>query len=53
VANLIDYFSKEKPSLYIYFKEFSPVDSKIEKIQEDYNVFYSGCIAGNTKKADY
>ena len=53
VVNLIDYFSKEKPSLYIYFKELSPVDSKIEKIQEDYNVFYSGCIAENTKKADY
>ncbi len=53
VANLVDYFSNEKPTLYIYFKEYDLGDHKIEKIQENYSIFYSECIANNTKKAEY
>ncbi len=52
MANLVDYFSKEKPSLFIYLKEYSLAEYKTEKIQEEYNIFYSECITVNINKAD-
>ncbi len=42
VANFVDYFSKPKPSLYIYFEEFNP--EKNTKLEQSYNQFYSNCI---------
>ena len=53
MANLVEYFSKEKPSLFIYLKEYSQAEYKTKKMQEDYNKFYSECIADNIKKAKY
>jgi hypothetical protein len=52
LANLIDYFSSEKPSLFIYLNEYNNLNTDIEKIQKDYNLFYSGCVAENIKKAE-
>ncbi len=52
LANLIDYFSNQKPSLFIYLKEYNNMNTDIEKIQKEYNMFYSGCVAENIKKAE-
>ncbi len=52
LANLIDYFSNQKPSLFIYLKEYDNMNTDIEKIQKEYNMFYSGCVAENIKKAE-
>ncbi len=52
MANLVDYFSEEKASLFIYLREYDPEDHKTERLQEDYNRFYSECVSTNIKKAD-
>ncbi len=52
MVNLVDYFSEERPSLFIYLREYNPVEYKTEMIQEDYNRFYSECVAVNINKAD-
>jgi len=52
LANLVDYLSKEKPSLSIYLQEWKRSDNDIEKIQEDYNHFFEGCVAANINKAE-
>lgn len=46
VANLIEYLSNQKPTLFIYYQEYKGAFS-LEKISEEYNNFYSGCIARN------
>lgn len=52
MANLVDYFSEEKPSLFIYLREYDPEEHTTEKLQEDYNRFYSECVSANIKKAN-
>jgi 1-acyl-sn-glycerol-3-phosphate acyltransferase len=52
VANLIDYFSTPKPSLFIYVQEWKSMNTGIHQIQDDYNVFYKECVASNIRKAD-
>ncbi len=52
VANLVDYFSQEKPSLFIYLKELETKELTLEAIENEYNSFYSGCISQNTHKSD-
>ena len=51
-ANLIDYFSHKKPSLFIYLKECDRLNPDIGNIQDLYNEFYAGCIEENIKKAE-
>ena len=51
-ANLIDYFSHKKPSLYIYLKECDQLKPDISSIQEMYNTFYEACVVENIKKAE-
>ncbi|MBN1789643.1 MAG: lysophospholipid acyltransferase family protein [Bacteroidales bacterium] len=51
-ANLIDYFSHKKPSLFIYLKEYDKLKPDIGFIQNLYNAFYAGCVAENIKKAE-
>jgi 1-acyl-sn-glycerol-3-phosphate acyltransferase len=46
VANLIEYLSTQKPTLFIYYQEYKGILS-LERIREEYNNFYSGCIASN------
>lgn len=48
VANLVDYFSKQKPSLYIYLKEVN-LNSNYT-LEELYNQFYSNSIEKQIKK---
>jgi 1-acyl-sn-glycerol-3-phosphate acyltransferase len=52
VANLIDYFSNEKPSLFIYLKEYDNPDTNVGSIQDEYNIFYSKCVAENIEKSE-
>jgi len=52
LANLIDYFSNQKPTLFIYLQEYDNMITDTEKIQADYNLFYSRCVAENVKKAE-
>ncbi|PKP08951.1 MAG: hypothetical protein CVU09_13475 [Bacteroidetes bacterium HGW-Bacteroidetes-4] len=42
---LTDYFSQQKPTLFIYFKEvpFHEV-ATVELLEQQYNVFYNSCI---------
>ena len=44
IANFVDYFSKPKPTLNIYIKEFSYKNLGNEEIQNYYNLFYNECI---------
>jgi hypothetical protein len=52
IANLVDYFSMEKPILYMYFKEFPAKEYSINEIEREYNTFYSGCISENIGKSE-
>jgi 1-acyl-sn-glycerol-3-phosphate acyltransferase len=52
IANLTDYFSNEKPTLFTYYQEYKNADIDVLKIQDDYNRFYSRCIEENIKAAD-
>jgi 1-acyl-sn-glycerol-3-phosphate acyltransferase len=51
MANLVEYFSQEKPSLYINIMEFDMADYSFKIIEKEYNVFYSASVAENIKKA--
>ena len=52
LANLIDYFSSQKPTLYMYVKEYDKKDFEIENLENEYNRFYSACISGNTCRTE-
>jgi 1-acyl-sn-glycerol-3-phosphate acyltransferase len=52
LVNLIDYFSNPKPGLYMYIKEYEGKDFTTEKLQKEYNRFYSDCISENRLKQD-
>jgi 1-acyl-sn-glycerol-3-phosphate acyltransferase len=51
IANLVDYFSERKPSLYVYIEEYEGKIADTSKIEEDYNKFYSACVSANIAKA--
>ncbi len=44
MANLVDYFSNPKPSIYMYIKDFPETDFTIKNIQHYYNHFYRQCV---------
>lgn len=49
-ANLIDYFSHRKPSLYIYFEEYQKSSGfDFEELCKSYNKFYQNCIIRQTE----
>jgi len=52
LANLVDYYSEEKPTLNIYLQEYIMSDPGTEQLQKDYNTFYSSSVAENILKAD-
>lgn len=43
-ANLVDYFSNSKPSLYIHYKEFKWQKKTISEIQQAYQTFYEHAL---------
>jgi 1-acyl-sn-glycerol-3-phosphate acyltransferase len=52
LVNLIDYFSSQKPGLYMYFREYTGVDFSTEKLEKEFNLFYTECISENLKMTD-
>jgi 1-acyl-sn-glycerol-3-phosphate acyltransferase len=52
IANLVDYFSDTKPSLYMYFQEYNNLSFEPGKAQKEYNLFYAKCVAENQQKLD-
>lgn len=52
LVNLVDYFSNQKPRLYMYLKEYSGTDFSTEMLQKEFNLFYSECLAVNISKSE-
>jgi hypothetical protein len=51
LVNLVDYMSNTKPSLYMYFQEYS-VNFEPGHAQEAYNSFYKQCMTEHLNKTD-
>ena len=51
LVNLIDYFSNQKPGLYMYLREYEGSDFTTETLQNEFNGFYSSCVSGNIGKS--
>lgn len=49
LASLVDYFSGQKPGLYMYFNEYSEKDLTIKALEKEYGLFYNRCISENIK----
>ncbi len=49
LASLVDYFSGQKPGLYMYFSEYSEKDLHVSVIEKEYGLFYARCISENIK----
>lgn len=47
LASLIDYFSDQKPSLYMYFREYTEEDLTIHAVEKAYADFHSRCRKEN------
>jgi 1-acyl-sn-glycerol-3-phosphate acyltransferase len=52
VANLVDYFSNPKPSIFTYLKEYSNLNFEPGKVEKEFNLFYAECITQNNQKQD-
>ncbi|MBP1629855.1 MAG: putative phospholipid/glycerol acyltransferase [Bacteroidetes bacterium] len=48
-ANLIDYFSNQKPSIFIYLEEYQG-DNNLKEIEKAYNEFYKNSIKKQTHR---
>ncbi len=44
MANLVDYFSNPKPSIYMYIKTLNAQQIKPNELQSEYATFYQNCI---------
>ncbi len=51
VANLVDYFSHQKPVLFINIDEYQGESKKIKDIEMSYNDFYTKAISSQIKNA--
>lgn len=52
VVNLIDYFSNQKPGLYIYFTEYSGSDFRSENLAKEFSIFHVSCVEQNLSKKE-
>lgn len=52
VANLIEYFSEQRPGLYIYFHEFEGNDFSSATLEREYNTFFASCRAENIRLSE-
>jgi 1-acyl-sn-glycerol-3-phosphate acyltransferase len=50
LVNLVDYFSNMKPIVYMYFREYANMNMNAEKMQNDFNSFYTESIAEHLQK---
>jgi hypothetical protein len=44
MVSLVDFFSSEKPGLFLYLQEYIENDFKSEAIQLKFSCFYNNCI---------
>jgi len=51
LVNLIDFFSNQKPSLFMYLKEYQGKETDTQSIESEYNRFYNEALEKNIKKA--
>lgn len=51
LVNLIDYFSDQKPGLYMYLREYEGPDFTTETLQNEFNGFYSSSVSANIGKS--
>ena len=51
LVNLIDFFSDQKPSLFMYLKEYQGTETDTQSIESEYNRFYNEALEKNIKKA--
>ncbi len=49
LTSLVDYFSGQKPGLYMYFSEYSEKELTVSAIEKEYGLFYKRCISENIK----
>jgi 1-acyl-sn-glycerol-3-phosphate acyltransferase len=49
LTSLVDYFSGQKPGLYMYFSEYFEKDLTVRTIEKEYGLFYKQCISENIK----
>lgn len=49
LVNIIDYFSEQKPGLYMYFKEYQRESFSTEVLQQEFNLFYNEAVSENLK----
>lgn len=49
MANMVDYLSDARPSLYQYIEEYKSTDTKCAEIEKQYNLFYRRCLEKQTK----
>jgi 1-acyl-sn-glycerol-3-phosphate acyltransferase len=47
LVSLIDYFSSQKPGLYMYYTEYHEEEMTIRALEKEYGLFYSQCRSGN------
>jgi 1-acyl-sn-glycerol-3-phosphate acyltransferase len=52
LANLVDYLSFEKPTLYMYLREYFFSGSGSARPEEEYNRFYRECMDENIKRSE-
>ncbi|MBN2522035.1 MAG: lysophospholipid acyltransferase family protein [Bacteroidales bacterium] len=49
-VNLPDYFSCTKPTVFMYFREYSGDSLFAPDIEKEYNLFYESCLVKNYQK---
>jgi 1-acyl-sn-glycerol-3-phosphate acyltransferase len=49
-ANLLDFQSEQKPSLYLFMTEYTLTDTTSETIEGEYNRFYKTCVSSLVNK---
>ncbi len=52
VANLIDYYSKPHPSLFVYMEDYKSGDYDLKAMQDSYNDFYRGAVVKQKGRID-
>lgn len=52
LVNLIDYFSNQKPGLYMNIREYTGSDFRTENLQNEFNSFYASCVSSNLGKSE-
>ena len=53
LVNLIDYFSNQKPGLFMNIMEYTGSDFSTENLQNEFNGFYASCVSSNLGKSEY